>query len=71
MQPALDHGRNLIITNGSRSARAGLIQQTCGAVLQKTATLLADRVSVDPEFSGHRLARDAIGAAQDDPAALR
>jgi hypothetical protein len=50
-----DHGSNLIVVDASRTARVGLVKQVIAAVLQKSATPLANSMFVDAEFSGHGL----------------
>ncbi len=70
-QRLLDHRRNLIVVDGSRAARAGLVKQAITAILQKSATPLANRVFVEAEFGSHRLAWQAICASQDRTAPLR
>jgi hypothetical protein len=55
-QRPLDHGRNLIVCDGSRAARAGLVKQAIATILQKSATPLANGVFVDAEFGGRALA---------------
>lgn len=55
-QSPLDHGSNLIVVDGARAARAGLVKQTITAVLQKSAAPFANGMFVDAEFGGYRLA---------------
>jgi hypothetical protein len=70
-QCPLDHGSNLIVADGSRAARAGFVKQAITAVLQKSATPLADSMFVQAEFGSHRLAWQSIRASQDRAASLR
>jgi len=56
-QRPLDHGSNLIVVDSSRSAGASLIKQTIAAILQKSATPLANCVLVEVELGSHILAR--------------
>jgi hypothetical protein len=70
-QRPLDHRSNLIVVDGSRAARAGLVKQAIAAILQKSATPLANGVFVEAEFGSHRLAWQAIRASQDGAASLR
>jgi hypothetical protein len=70
-QRPLDHGSNLIVVDGSRAARAGLVEQAITAILQKSATPLANGVFVEAEFDSHRLAWQSIRASQDRAAPLR
>src|SRR6202040_1843418 len=46
-QRPLDHRGNLIVVDGSRAARACLVKQAITAVLQKSATPLANGVFVE------------------------
>lgn len=55
-QCPLEYLSNLIVVDGSRTARAGLVKQAITAILQKPATPLANRVFMEAEFSSHRLA---------------
>jgi hypothetical protein len=41
LQRSLDNGGNLIIADGARAARAGLVKQTITSILQKSAAPLA------------------------------
>jgi hypothetical protein len=70
-QRPLDHGSNLIVSDGSRAARAGLVKQTIAAIFQKSATPLANGVFVDTEFGSHGLAWQAVRTSQDHSASLR
>jgi hypothetical protein len=70
-QRPLDHGGDLIVVDGSRAARAGLVKQAITAILQKSATPLANGVFVEAEFGSHGLAWQAIRTPQDRAAALR
>ncbi|MEY9704727.1 hypothetical protein ACVIWV_009556 [Bradyrhizobium diazoefficiens] len=70
-QRPLDHLSNLIVVDGSRAARACLVKQAITAVLQKSATPLANGVFVQAEFGSHRLAWQSIRASQDRAASLR
>jgi len=62
---------NLIVVDGSRAARAGLVKQAITAILQKSAAPLANGVFVDAEFGCHRLAWQAVRTSQDRAAPLR
>jgi hypothetical protein len=66
----LNYLSNLIVVDGSRAARAGLVKQAITAVLQKSATPLANGVFVEAEFGSHRLAGQSIRASQDRAASL-
>jgi hypothetical protein len=70
-QRLLDHGSNLIVVDSSRSARAGLVKQTIAAILQKSATPLANCMFVQAELGSHILTRQAVRASQNDAATLR
>ena len=70
-QRPLDHGSDLIVVDGSRAARAGLVKQAITAVLQKSAAPLANRMFVEAEFGSYRLAWQAIRTSQDRAASLR
>jgi hypothetical protein len=70
-QRPLDHGSNLIVIDRSRSAGTRLVKKTLAAILQKTATPLADGVFMDAEFGTHRLAWQTICTSQDRAAPLR
>jgi hypothetical protein len=59
-QRPLDHGGNLIVVDSSRSAGANLIKQPIAAILQKSATPLANCVFVEAELGSHILARQAV-----------
>src|SRR5260370_37485354 len=59
------------IVDGSRVARAGLVEQAFTAILQKSATPLANGVFVDAEFGSHRFAWQAVRTSQDRAAPLR
>jgi hypothetical protein len=67
----LDHGSNPIVVDSSRVARAGLVEQAIAAILQKSATPLANGVFVEAEFDSHRLAWQSIRTPQDRAAPLR
>ena len=56
-QCPLDHGSNLIVVNTSRSAGTRLVKQTLAAILQKSATPLANCVFVKAELGSNILAR--------------
>jgi len=58
------HRSNLIIVDGSRPARASLVKQAITAILQKSATPLANGVFVEAEFGSYRLAWQAIRTSQ-------
>jgi hypothetical protein len=70
-QRPLDHGSNLIVVDGARSARAGLVKQAITAILQKSAAPLANGVFMNAEFGSHGLAWQAIRTSQDRAAPLR
>src|SRR5215471_12682939 len=70
-QSPLDYGSNLIVVDGARAARAGLVKQAITAVLQKSAAPLATGVFVEAECGSHRLAWQPIRASQDRAASLR
>jgi len=70
-QCPLNYLSNLIVVDGSRAARAGLVKQAITAILQKSATPLANGVFVEAEFGSHGLAWQAIRTPQDRAAALR
>jgi hypothetical protein len=70
-QRPLDDGSNLIVVNSSRSAGPSLVKQTIAAVIQKSATPLANCVFVEAELGGHILARQAVCTPQNDAASLR
>jgi hypothetical protein len=69
-QCPLDHGRNLIVVDSSRSARASFVEQTFAAILQKSTTPLADCVFVEPELHSNVFARQAVRTSQNYPASL-
>ena len=52
-QCPLDHGSDLIIVDSSWSTGAGLVKQTIAAIVQKSATPLANRVFMVAEFGSH------------------
>jgi hypothetical protein len=70
-QRPLDHSGNLIVVDGSRATRAGLVKQPITAILQKSAPPLANGVFVEAEFGSHRLAWQSVRASQDRAASLR
>ncbi len=70
-QRPLDHGSNLIVIDSSRSAGASLVKQTFAAILQKSATPLANCVFVEADLGSHILARQAVRTSQNDAASLR
>jgi hypothetical protein len=70
-QRPLDHGSNLIVIDHSRSAGARLVKKTLAAILQKSATPLANCVFVEAKLGSHILARQAVCTAQNDAASLR
>ena len=69
-QRPLDHGGDLIVVYRSRSTGAGLVKQTIAAILQKSATPLANGVFMVGEFGSHVLARQALRTSQNDAASL-
>jgi hypothetical protein len=71
VQRSLDHGGNLIVVDGARAARAGLVKQAITAILQKSAAPLANGMFMDAEFGSHGLAWQAIRTSQDRAASLR
>jgi hypothetical protein len=70
-QCPLDHGSNLIVGDCSRAASPGFIKQTIAAILQKSATPLANGVFVKPKLSSYILARQAVCTTQNDATSLR
>jgi hypothetical protein len=60
------YGSNLIVIDSSRSAGASLGKQTIAAILQKSATPLANCVFVEAEHGSHILARQAVRTSQND-----
>ena len=70
-QRSLDHGRNLIVVDGTRAARAGFVKEAITAILQKSAAPLANGVFVDAEFGSRGLAWQAIRTPQQRTAPLR
>jgi hypothetical protein len=70
-QCPLDYLSSLIVVDGSRAARAGLVQQAITAILQESAAPLANGVFMDAEFGSHTLACQAICTLQDRTAPLR
>jgi hypothetical protein len=69
-QRLLDHGRNLIVLDGSRPARTDLVEQAIAAILQKTTPPLANRVFMQAELGCDRLAGQSLRTSQDDAAPL-
>jgi hypothetical protein len=69
-QCPLDHGSNLIIVHSSRSTGASLVKQTIAAILQKSATPLANCVFVEADLGSHILARQAVRTSQNDAASF-
>ena len=65
-----DNGGNLVVLDCSRSAGTGLIQEPFDTILQKPPTPFADSMLVDAKLPPNGLARQAISAPQDNPAAL-
>ena len=55
-QCPLDHGGNLIVVDGSRAARASLVEQTVTAILQEASPPLANRMLVEAKLGADRLA---------------
>jgi hypothetical protein len=70
-QRSLDHGRNLIVVDGARAASAGFVKPAITAIVQKSATPLANGVFMNAEFGSHRLAWQAIRTPLDCAAPLR
>jgi len=52
-QRSLDHGRNLIVVDGARASRAGFVKQAITAILQKSASPLANGVFMNAEFGSY------------------
>jgi hypothetical protein len=70
-QRPLDHRSDLIVVDGSRAARAGLVKQAITAILQKSAAPFANGVFVEAEFGSNGFAWQSIRASQDRAASLR
>jgi hypothetical protein len=70
-QCPLDHGSDLIIVDSSWSTGAGLVKQTIAAIVQKSATPLANRVFMVAELGSHVLACQAVRTSQNDAASFR
>jgi len=70
-QRPLNHGSNLIVVDSSRSAGASLVKQTIAAILQKSATPLANCVFVVAQLGSYIFTRQAVRTSQNDPASLR
>jgi hypothetical protein len=70
-QCPLDHGSNLIVGDCSRAAWPSFIKQTIAAILQKSATPLANSVFVKPKLGSYILARQAGRTTQNDATSLR
>ena len=56
----------VIVVDGSRAARAGLVEQAITAIFQKPAGVL-----VNAEFGSHRFAWQTVRTSQDHAASLR
>lgn len=56
-QRALDHRSELIVVDGSKAARAGLVKEALTAILQKSATPLANGMFVEAKSA----ATDLLG----------
>ena len=69
-QRPLDHGRNLIVVDGSRPARTSLVEQAIAAILQEAAPPFANCVFVQAELGRDGLAGQSIRTAQTDAAPL-
>ena len=69
-QRPLDHGRNLIVVDGSRPARTSLVEQAIAAILQEAAPPFANCVFVQAELGRDGLAGQSIRTAQNDAAPL-
>src|SRR5262245_47515753 len=67
-QRPLDHRRNVIVVDGSRTARTSLVEQAIAAILQEAAPPLANRVLVQAELGRDRLAWRSVRTSQDDAA---
>jgi hypothetical protein len=70
LQRSFDHGRHGIVVDRTGAAGSRLVQQAVDATLQKPPTPFTDHMLADAEFGRHLLALQAIGATQNDPAAL-
>ena len=70
-QRALDHLGHLLVLDASGPARPGLVQKAVEAVLGETSAPLAHGVLMHAEFGRDHLARQSLGATQDDLAPLR
>jgi hypothetical protein len=69
-QRPLDHGRNLIVINGSRPARTRLIEQAIATILQEASPPFANRVFVHAELGRDRLAGQSVRTSQNDATPL-
>ena len=67
---AFDNGGNLVVLDRSRSDGTGFIHEPFDTVLQKPPTPFADGMLVDAKLTRNGLARNAISALQNNPAAL-
>src|ERR1700757_2872158 len=70
-QCPLDYLSNLIVVDGARAARAGFVKRAITAILQKSATPLANGVFMNAEFGSHGLTWQAVCTSQDRAAPLR
>jgi len=70
-QRSFNHRRNLIVVDGARAARAGLVKQAITAILQKSTAPFANGVFMEAKFGSHGLAWQAIRTPQDRAAPLR
>jgi len=59
-QRPLDHSGTLIVVDGSRPARASLVEQTFAAILQKAPAPLANRMLMDAKLGGDGLAGQSV-----------
>ncbi len=69
-QRPLDHGGNLIVVDGARTARSRFVKQAITAIL-KPATPLTNGMFVKAEFGSYGLAWQAIRTPQDRTGSLR
>jgi hypothetical protein len=70
-QCPLDHGSNLIVVDRSRAAWPSFIKQAIAAILQKSATPLANGVFVKSKLGSNILARYAVRTTENDAASIR
>ena len=70
-QRAFAHRNHLIVIDCPGPTRTDFIHQAFDTVLQKASSPFADGMLVDAQFRCHHLARQAVGAAKNETAALR